>query len=128
MNLTLWILQVLLALHTLMGALWKFSNSSQADPVMRAIPHGVWLGMSVVEILCSVALVLPIFSRRGGALAPLAAAFITAEMLLFVVLFVVSGSVEYGHVVYWLVVAALAGFVAQGRRSLAPHQHARQEG
>ncbi|MBL9038941.1 MAG: hypothetical protein JNG84_10530, partial [Archangium sp.] len=59
MNIFLWILQVLLALHTTMGAVWKFSNSEQTTPSLKAIPHAVWLGMSGIEILCSVALVLP---------------------------------------------------------------------
>lgn len=120
MNVTLWIIQVLLALHTLMGGLWKFTNSEQAEPALRAIPHGAWLGMGVVELLCSVALVLPIFTRRGSTLAPAAAAFIAAEMMLFSVLFFVSGSAEYGHVAYWLVVAAVSAFVAYGRFALQP--------
>ena len=42
-NVVLWILQVLLALHTAMGAVWKFSNSEQTVPSLQAIPHGAWL-------------------------------------------------------------------------------------
>jgi hypothetical protein len=41
-------------------------------------------------------------------------------MLLFVALFVASGSMEHGHAVYWLVVAALSGLVAYGRFARAP--------
>lgn len=33
MNITLWILQALLALHTIMGAIWKFTN-----PAEKAVP------------------------------------------------------------------------------------------
>jgi hypothetical protein len=29
MNILLWILQILLALHTIVGAVWKFLNSEQ---------------------------------------------------------------------------------------------------
>lgn len=41
-------------------------------------------------------------------------------MLLFTGLHVASGSSEHGHVVYWLVVAAVAAFIAYGRLVLAP--------
>ena len=37
MNPTLWVLQSLLALHTAIGALWKFSNSEQAVPSLSAL-------------------------------------------------------------------------------------------
>lgn len=119
MKIVQWIVQVVLALHTLMGGLWKFTNSEQTDPALRAIPHGVWLAMGGVELLCSLALVLPFFTRRGGPLAPAAAAFIATEMVLFSVVSAVSGSAALGHVAYWLVVAAVAGFVAQGTRARA---------
>ena len=62
MNILLWVLQILLALHTVMGAVWKFSNSAeQTVPSLKAIPHGVWLAMSVFELLCSLGLILPAF-------------------------------------------------------------------
>lgn len=55
MNIFLWVLQILLALHTAIGAVWKFSNPAQTVPSLSAIPNGVWLAMSVVELLCAVA-------------------------------------------------------------------------
>jgi hypothetical protein len=33
-------------------------HSEQTVPSLSAIPHGVWLAMSVVDLLCSVALIL----------------------------------------------------------------------
>jgi hypothetical protein len=111
-NVLLWILQVLLALHTVTGALWKLSNSV---PSLRAIPHGVWRGMSVVELLCSVALILPAFKKSLGVLAPAAATFIAAEMLLFTALNLSSGSGRPAEIAYWLVVAAISAFIANGR-------------
>ncbi len=51
MNILLWVLQVLLAFHTAMGAMWKFSNSEQSAPSLYMIPLGVWLAMSVVAAL-----------------------------------------------------------------------------
>ena len=38
MNILLWILQILLALHTAVGAIWKFSNPAQNLPSLSAIP------------------------------------------------------------------------------------------
>lgn len=119
MNIFMWVLQVLLALHTAMGAVWKFSNSAeQTMPTLKAIPPKVWLGLSVIELLCSVGLVLPALSDSLAMLAPMAAAFIAVEMLCFCLLHLRSGAKNYGPVIYWLVVAALAAFVAFGRWAL----------
>src|SRR5690242_18119772 len=107
MNIFLWILQILLAFHTVMGAMWKFSNSEQTVPSLSAIPHGVWLAMSVIELLCSLGLIFPIFNKRLGVLAPIAAACIAAEMLLFCGVHIYSGDANYGPMIYWLVVAAI---------------------
>jgi hypothetical protein len=115
MNVLLWILQVLLALHTAMGAVWKFFNSQQAVPSLSAIPHAVWLGLSVVELVCCVALVLPAFLQSLAKLPALAAAFIVAEMLLFVAVHFASGAAVNGQVVYWVAVAAFSAFIAFGR-------------
>jgi hypothetical protein len=61
MNILLWVLQILIAAHTAIGAVWKFSNSEQTVPSLKAIPHQVWLGMSVFELLCSVGLIARFF-------------------------------------------------------------------
>jgi hypothetical protein len=120
MNMLFWILQILLALHTLMGAIWKFTYSSQSVPSLKAIPHGAWLGLSGVEILCAIALVLPLFLKSKGMLAPIAAAIIAAEMLLFCGLHLTSGAGAPGELAYWLVVAAFCAFIAYGRFALRP--------
>src|SRR5262245_45231092 len=120
MNIFLWVLQVLLALHTLAGAVWKWSNSEQTVPSLSAIPHGVWLALSAVEILCAVGLIIPVFSRRFGRMVPIAAAIIGAEMLFFCVVFLLSGATTYGEVVYWIVVAAICALIAYGRLVLKP--------
>ncbi|WP_036043964.1 DoxX family protein [Leptospira alstonii] len=120
MNILLWVLQILLALHTVVGAVWKFSNSEQTVPSLKAIPHGVWLTMSIVEILCSLCLILPAFKKSPTILAPIAAAFVAAEMLLFSGLHIYSGDANYGPMIYWLVVAAICAFIAYGRFVLKP--------
>src|SRR6478735_1270090 len=120
MNIFLWVLQVLLALHTAMGAVWKFSNSEQAVPTLKMIPHGVWQALSVFELLCCVGLILPAFNKPLAILAPIAAACIAAEMLIFSALHIYSGDTNYGPMIYWLVVAAVCAFIAYGRFVLKP--------
>jgi hypothetical protein len=119
MNSFFWILQVLLALHTATGAIWKFFNSEQATS-LGALPHGVWLGMSVLELLCVVALLLPAVSKKFGALAPAAAVVIAVEMLAMVGAHLASGQGANGQVIYWMVVAAFCAFVAYGRFAMEP--------
>src|SRR5262245_55018791 len=121
MNILLWVLQILLALHTVMGAVWKFSHSAeQTMPSLKAIPHKVWLGMSVFELFCSLGLIIPAISEPLAILAPIAAICIALEMLLFCALHISSGDKNYGPMIYWLVVAAICAFIAYGRFVLAP--------
>lgn len=120
MNILLWVLQILLALHTTVGAAWKFSNSEQTVPSLSAIPHGAWLAMSGIELLCSLGLVLPAFKKSLAILAPVAAACIAAEMLLFSGVHLYSGSQEHGELVYWLVVAAFCALIVFGRLARKP--------
>lgn len=120
MNIFLWVLQILLGIHTLMGAMWKFSNSEQSVQSLNAIPHGGWIAMSVIEILCTLGLILPSFTKNTGILAPIAAVVIAAEMLLFCGIHLASGDPNYGPMIYWLVVAAFCAFIAYGRFVLSP--------
>lgn len=120
MNAFLWGLQILLAAHTAMGAVWKFSNSEQTVPSLQAIPHGAWIGLAVLEILLTVALVAPVLHRPLAFLAPVAAGLIAAEMLLFAGVHLASGETNHGPMTYWIVVAAIAAFIAYGRLVLSP--------
>lgn len=121
MNILLSLLQILLAVHTAIGAVWKFSHTpEQTMPSLAAIPNAVWLGMSVLELLCAVALILPLFDKRLAKWVPVAAIYVAAEMLLFTGLHLVSGDGGFGPVVYWLVVAALSAFIAYGRSAREP--------
>lgn len=121
MNIALVILQVVMALHTAIGAIWKFSNpAEQTMPSLKAIPHGIWLTMSGLEIVCSLCLIVPIFYKPLAILAPIAGIFIAIEMLIFCGLHLSSGDGSFGPMIYWLVVAALGAFIAYGRWVLSP--------
>jgi hypothetical protein len=121
MNILLWVLQILLALHTAFGAVWKFNHSAeQTMASLRAIPRRAWLGMSAAEFLAAAGLVVAGASSSLGLLAPVAASAVVAEMIVFCGLHVRSGARDPGPMIYWLAVAALASFVAAGRLFLEP--------
>lgn len=120
MNAFLWVLQILLGLHTAMGAAWKLGSSEQSVPSLSTIPHAVWLGMSGFEVLCSVGLLLPALHRPAGMLAPIAAVCIAVEMLAMSAVHLASGDPNHGQMIYWLVVAALCAFLAYGRLVVTP--------
>ncbi len=120
MNIFLWILQALLAVHTGIGAVWKFSNSEQGIPSLSAIPHAVWMGLIGIELLCAVGLILPAINKQFAILVPIAALGIAAEMLLFSGMHLRSGVEQNGPMFYWLVVAVICGFLAYARTSLSP--------
>lgn len=121
MNITLWIFQVLLALHTIMGAIWKFSNPAEkAIPSLKAIPHSVWISMCVAELFLSICLILPAFDKSLGILVPIAAACIAAEMLLFCIVHLFSGEKNNSPIIYWSVVETICVFIIYGRFVLSP--------
>jgi hypothetical protein len=121
MNILLWTLQVLLALHTAAGAAWKFTHSAeQTMPSLKAIPDGLWRGMGVGELVISACLVAPALYRPLAGLVPVAAGLIALEMLAFCALHLRSGEAGAGPMIYWLVVAALCALLVVGRLALEP--------
>jgi len=121
MNILLWILQVLLALHTVMGAVWKFSHTAeQTMPSLKAIPQGAWLTLAGVELLCALCLILPAFYKPVVLLVPSAAICIAVIMLSFCAIHFIAGNTGFSSPAYWLVVAALCAFIAYGRIVLRP--------
>ena len=120
MSVFLWILQILLGLHTALGAAWKLVNSELSVPSLSAIPHPVWLAMSGFEALCAVGLLLPVLHRPVGFLAPVAAVLIAGEMVLMSAVHLASGDPDLGPMIYWLVVAGISAFLAYARWVLQP--------
>lgn len=120
MSIFLWILQVLLALHTGMGAGWKLSNSEQGISSLSAIPHKLWIALIPFELICAAGLVIPVVAPSFGYLVPVAALGIAAEMLVFSGVHLKSGEKQNGPMFYWLGVAALCAIVAVGRLVISP--------
>jgi uncharacterized membrane protein YphA (DoxX/SURF4 family) len=121
MNILLWVLQVLLALHTIAGAVWKFSKTAaQTMPSLGVIPDGIWRALSIVELLCSLCLLLGAFYKPLAILVPIAAICIGVEMLVYCGLHLSSGDKNLSPMIYWIVVAAVCAFIAYGRFVLKP--------
>ncbi len=118
MNILLWVLQVLMALHTGLGAAWKFTKTAEeTNPSLAMIPYGIWIALAVIELLCAMGLVIPGYLKRYTSLTSISALVIVFEMLSFCALSVFSGSMDYASITYWLVVAAICAFIAFGRRN-----------
>ena len=115
MTILLWAMQILLAAHTAIGAVWKVSNSEQAVPSLSMIPHAGWLGLAVVEVIAAVLLVLPLVAGGTGRWVPLAAGFVALEMLAFVALHFAGGARELASPGYWAGVAVFALLIVWGR-------------
>lgn len=115
MHIFLWVLQVLLSLHTLMGAVWKLYNSTEVVPSLSAIPPVAWMTISVFEVFCAIGLILPAFNKRYWKFVPMSAIGIAAVMALYCVVHLASGEPDKSPIIYWSVVAIIAGFIAYGR-------------
>lgn len=122
MNILLWTLQIILALHTLIGAFWKLSNTAQQTmPTLSVIPPQLWIAMSLVEVLCALGLILPLFMKKvPGTATIIACLFLTIEMVSFSAIHFWSGTQDMSPVIYWLVVAGISCFIVYGRISLRP--------
>ena len=120
MNVLLWILQGLLAVHTMIGAVWKVSNPAQSMPSLAAIPQGIWMSLIGIEALCAIGLVLPLVARGTGVVVPVAAIIIALEMIMFCVFHLRSEATETGPLIYWGVVVVICLFIAWGRSFSAP--------
>jgi uncharacterized membrane protein YphA (DoxX/SURF4 family) len=121
MNIFLWVLQIVLALHTIMGAVWKFSHGAeQTMPSLKVIPPNAWLMLAIVELLLALCLILPAVYKPASLLAPLAAIGIALIMLAFCAIELSSGSAKMASIGYWLVVAAVCAVIVYGRFVLRP--------
>jgi hypothetical protein len=115
LNILLWVLQILLAFHTLIGAAWKFTNTDQDLGSLATIPHGLWLALAVFEIICVICLILPAFKKNLSKLVSIGALGVAAEMILFCGIDLMSEQPQPSSVIYWAVTAVIALAVAYGR-------------
>lgn len=121
MNILLWILQALAALLYGSSGVMKvflFEKVSGDVPSFGALPRPAWAALGVVELICTLGLLLPGLLHLQPSLTGLAAAVLSAESLVFVWVHVKYR--ETPTIVFSVVLGLLMAFVAYGRLVLAP--------
>lgn len=121
MNMLLWVLQVLAAfLYGSSGVMkvFMFDKVSQDVPSFGALPREAWRALGIVELLCTVGLIVPAAFHWQPRLTILAATILAVESLVFVWVHVRYR--ETTSLVLSGVLGLLMAFVAYGRMVLAP--------
>ncbi|WP_413557098.1 DoxX family protein [Bdellovibrio sp. HCB209] len=116
MNIFLWILQGVMALHTLAGAVWKLSHTAeQTMPSLGVIPPPIWSAMGGLEVIAALFLIAPLFKKRWFKLVPIGAGFIVLEMIAFCNIHLMNGTNDNSPIYYWVGVALISAIILIGR-------------
>ena len=121
MNILLWVLQILAAL--LYGAsgvmkVFMFDKVSQKVPSFGALPREAWMALGILELVCTVGLIVPAAFRWQPALTVVAASVLAVESLAFI--WVHAKYDEIAPIVFSGVLGLLMAFIAYGRMVLKP--------
>ena len=121
MNILLWALQIAAALLYAASGVMKvfmFDQVSGDVPSFAALPREAWMGLGILELVCSVGLIVPAAFRWKPRLTVLAAIVLAIESLVFI-----GVHVEYREVAPTVmsgVLGLLMAFIAYGRSVLRP--------
>jgi uncharacterized membrane protein YphA (DoxX/SURF4 family) len=121
MNILLWVLQVLSAiLYGSSGVMkvFMFDKVSQGVPSFGALPRKAWMTLGILELVCTVGLIVPAAFHWQPQLTILAATVLAVESLVFV-----GVHVKYREVAPTIlsgVLGLLMAFIAYGRMVLHP--------
>ena len=121
MNILLWILQALAAL--LYGSsgvmkLFLFDKVSEGVPSFGAMPRRAWNALGVLELLCTLALILPDALHYHPHLTIIAAAILAIESLIFIAVHLKYR--EPTPIIMSAVLGLLMAFIVYGRLALSP--------
>ncbi len=121
MNVLLWVLQVLAAL--LYGAsgymkVFMFDKVSEGVRSFGALPRKAWMALGVVELACTVGLIVPAAFHWQPVLTVVAATVLAIESLVFIGVHVKYR--EAGPIIMCSVLGLLMAFIAYGRMVLRP--------
>jgi uncharacterized membrane protein YphA (DoxX/SURF4 family) len=121
MNTLLWVLQLLAAL--LFGAsgvmkVFMFDKVSEGVPSFGALPREAWTGLGILELVCTVGLIVPAAFHWQPALTVLAATVLALESLVFIGVHVKYR--ELAPIIMSGVLGLLMAFIAYGRMVLKP--------
>jgi hypothetical protein len=121
MNILLWVLQVLAALLYGSSGVMKvfmFDKVSRDVPSFGALPREAWMTLGILELVCTVGLIVPAAFHWQPPLTILAATVLAVESLVFV-----GVHVKYREVMPMIlsgVLGLLMSFIAYGRMVLRP--------
>ena len=121
MNVLLWVLQVLAALLYGSSGVMKvflFDQVSGDVPSFGALPRGAWMALGVLELVCTVGLIVPAALHWQPVLTVVAATVLAVESLVFVWVHVKYR--EIAPIVMSGALGLLVVFIAYGRMVLAP--------
>ena len=121
MNVLLWVLQVLAAL--LYGAsgvmkVFMFDKVSEDVASFGALPREAWMALGILELVCTVGLIVPAAFHWKPALTVVAATVLAVESLVFI--WVHIRYHEMGPIIMSGVLGLLMAFIAYGRMFLKP--------
>ena len=121
MDILPWVLQVLAAL--LYGAsgcmkVFMFEKVSKDVPSFGALPRKVWMALGVLELVCTVGLIVPAAFHWQPVLTVVAATVLALESLVFIWVHVKYR--EITPVIMCSVLGLLMAFIAYGRMVLQP--------
>jgi uncharacterized membrane protein YphA (DoxX/SURF4 family) len=121
MNILLWVLQVLAALlYTASGVMkvFMFDKVSEGVPSFGALPREVWMALGILELICTVGLIVPAALRWHPVLTVVAATVLALESLVFIG--VHARYREITPIIMCVVLGLLMAFIAYGRMVLKP--------
>jgi len=121
MNVLLWVLQVLVAL--LYGAsgvmkVFMFDKASEGVQSFGALPREAWKALGILELVCTIGLIVPAALHWQPTLTVVAAAVLTIESFVFVWVHVKYR--EIAPIILSGVLGLVMVFIAYGRMVLRP--------
>jgi hypothetical protein len=121
MNILLWVLQILAAfLYGASGVMkvFMFNKVSGQVPSFGALPREIWMALGILELVCTVGLIVPAAFHWRPALTVVAATVLAIESLVFIGVHIKYG--ETGSIIMCVVLGLLMAFIAYGRMFLKP--------
>ena len=121
MNSLLWVLQIVTALLYAASGVMKvfmFDEISGDVPSFGALPRQVWMALGILELVCTIGLIVPAVLRWHPNFTVVAAVVLAIESLVFVGVHVKYR--EFGSIVMVCILGLLMAFIAYGRFALKP--------
>ena len=121
MNILLWVLQVLAApLYGASGVMkvFMFDKISGQVPSFGALPREAWMALGILELVCTVGLIVPAAFHWRPALTVVTATVLAIESLVFVGVHIKYN--EITSIVLGGMLGLLMAFIAYGRMFLKP--------